>query len=76
MFGTILTSIWSIMQTIGTNLSSALKCKSYCCNNVVINNSTRCNAFGDIYNRWSRELTPSVESPKRKNKSKYFTPKN
>jgi hypothetical protein len=66
MFGAILTSMWSMIQSFGSNLSNAFKCKSYCCNKVVINNSTRCNAFGDIYNRWTRELTPSVETPSRR----------
>ena len=76
MFGSILTSIWSMIQNVGTNLSNAFKCKSYCCNKVVYNNSSKCNAFGDMYNKWTREVTPRVESPKRRNNSQYFTPKN
>ena len=66
MFGAILTSMWSMIQSFGFNLSNVFKCESYFCNKVVYNNPSRCNAFGDIYNRLTRELTPSVESPTRR----------
>ena len=73
----IISSLLTMIQTLGTNLSNAFKCKSACCNKVYYNNSSKCAAFGNIYNKWTREFTPTVESPThKKSQSAFFTPKN
>ena len=65
----ILLTIFEAIKNVKANISNIFKCRSQCCNRIIIINSkfSKCNSFGDIYNRWNKEITPSVESPRKKN---------
>ena len=65
----ILLTIFEAIKNVKANISNIFKCRSSCCNRIIIINSkfSKCNSFGDIYNRWNKETTPSVESPRKKN---------
>jgi hypothetical protein len=64
----ILSSILGAMQNLGAAISNIFKCRSQCCNKIIINNNrfSKCNSFGDIYNKWNKQPTPAVESPRKK----------
>ena len=78
MLYNILTSIYNGIRTFASDASNYLKCRSMCCNNINIYNPKTCCVQGDtnIFNRWARATTPGAESPVRRNKTTYFTPKN
>ena len=68
----ILLTIFEAIKNVKANISNIFKCRSSCCNRIVFVNNNRfskCNSFGDIYNRWNKETTPAVESPSSKTKN-------
>ena len=73
LFTRLLTYVSDMMGGI----SQYLKCSSMCCTNINIDNpNSRCTQ-GEIFNRWVRATTPSVESPTlKKSQTVFFTPKN
>ena len=64
----IVLTMWGALQNFGANITNIFKCRSQCCNkNIIINNRlSKCNSFGDIYNKWNKQPTPAVESPRKK----------
>ena len=65
----ILLTIFEAIKNVKANISNIFKCKTSCCNRIIIVNNKRflkCNSFGDIYNRWNKQITPAVESPSRR----------
>ena len=60
--------MWGALQNVGANITNMFKCRSQCCNkiSIIINKFSKCNSFGDIYNKWNKQTTPTVETPSRR----------
>ena len=67
----ILLTIFEAIKNVKANISNIFKCRSSCCNRIIIINKrcSKCNSFGDIYNRFQKQTTPAVESPSSKKKN-------
>ena len=89
MFYNIFGSILNGIRTFASDAVNYLKCRSMCCNNINVYNPNLCCVQGSMSNRrnsrncesntssmWSRASTPAAESPIRRDKTTYFTPKN
>ena len=76
MFYNIFSTILNGIRTFANDAANYLKCRSMCCNNINIYKPNTCCVQGKISNRWIRATTPGVESPLRRDKTTYFTPKN
>ena len=60
-----ITVISNLIQNIGSNMSNSFKCKSKCCNHITYSN---CRSTNELYNTRTKTITPTVESPIKKEK--------
>ena len=75
MFYNLFANVLNGIRTFTNDAVNYLKCRSMCCNNINIYNPKSCCVQGEIWNKWVRASTPSVESPLN-NSQKFYTPKN
>ena len=75
MFYNIFDSILNGIRTFANDAANYLKCRSMCCNNINVYNPKSCCIQGEIFNKFTRTRTPSVEAPIARDKTAYFTPK-
>ena len=72
MFQNLFTNVVSSLRDMVGGISQFFKCRSVCCNNIQIYKTNYCSVGAEIKNRWTREVTPSVESPTTKKSQTVF----
>ena len=79
MIPTLLT-IRDALTKLGENMANYVKCRSDCCNSVNIYTPNPCFGKAEMFNKWIRATTPTVDSPVMKKKDSsndaFYTPRN